>query len=302
MQKKTLFLTGIGRSGTTLLQQMLHAHSQINFQPETHFFKKYIVPLLLGKSFSSQEFLSLAAEDIYLKRLPEKERGILLSLEPNLENLSKGFERILPVESCLFGADKDTEYVRYFPHLKKVYPDAFVINIIRDPRDVTLSRKKTPWGAKRSTTFHAAEYIYYFKKMQREGAALFGEKYMELKFEDLISAPSETLKMLTSNLGLDFETEMLTYEKQAKSLIAQDEKAWKGNADKPIMKENKNKWEHELDKKVVGLLENILNEEMKRLGYKISGVKSNLKTLAEYKLVRAAFALKTKREKPNGKI
>ena len=300
MQKKTLFLTGIGRSGTTLLQQMLHAHSQINFQPETHFFKKYIVPILLGKMFSGKEFLSLVAEDQYLKRLPEKDRTIILGLEPNLENLTSGFDRILQKDNCFFGADKDTEYVRYFPHLKKVYPEAYVINIIRDPREVTLSRKKTPWGAKRSTTFHAAEYVFYYRKMQREGAALFGKRYIVLKFEDLISAPSETLKKLCSDLDLSFENEMLTYGKQSESLIAQDEKAWKGNADKPIMAGNKNKWEKELDKNVVGLLESELKDEMTKMGYTISGAKPNLKTRAEYKLVNAAFTLKTKREKLNG--
>jgi len=300
MQKKTLFLTGIGRSGTTLLQQMLHAHSQINFQPETHFFKKYIVPQLLGKTLSNSALVSLIAEDNYLKRLPLYAQKILQNLKPNLLSLASGFDRILHVENCIYGADKDTEHVRYLPHLKKVYPNAFVINIIRDPRDVTLSRKKTPWGAKRSTVFHAAEYIYYFKKMQREGAALFGKQYIELKFEDLISAPSETLKTLTNALNLDFETEMLDYGKQANSLIAQDEKAWKGNADQPIIKENKNKWERELNPNVVGLLESELFEEMTGLGYEISGAKCNLKTKAEYKLVTAAFALKTQREKLHG--
>jgi len=37
-----IFIIGVGRSGTTLLQVMLNSHSKIAFLPETHFFRFYI--------------------------------------------------------------------------------------------------------------------------------------------------------------------------------------------------------------------------------------------------------------------
>jgi len=32
-----IFIVGVGRSGTSLVQSMLNAHSKIAFPPETHF-------------------------------------------------------------------------------------------------------------------------------------------------------------------------------------------------------------------------------------------------------------------------
>ena len=297
---KLLFLTGIGRSGTTLLQQMLHAHSQIDFKPETHFFKTYILPQLLGKANKNSSLANIAKGDTYLNRLEKKEREQILELPNTKQALEKGFENLLTNRGLAYGADKDTEYVRYFPHLKNAYPDLSLINMLRDPRDVVLSRKKTPWGAKRSLVFHAAEYVYYFKKNRREGPNLFGERYHEVQFERLIENPKEEVTKVLNALGLTFEESVLDYAKHSNSLIAEDEKAWKGNADKPILKGNSNKWQTELDKGVIALIESEIGEEMQQLGYPLSGYKYNTVKKIEFKAVMAAFAYKSRKEALNG--
>ena len=37
-----IFIVGVGRSGTSLLQSMLNTHSKMSFIPETHFLRKYV--------------------------------------------------------------------------------------------------------------------------------------------------------------------------------------------------------------------------------------------------------------------
>jgi hypothetical protein len=298
--RKLLFLTGIGRSGTTLLQQMLHAHSQIDFKPETHYFKSYILPLLLGKEKSLEVYSERSSSDSYLERLTPEDAKKLINIGGSEDSLIAGFKNLLCNNKVEFGADKDTEYVRYFPHLKKAYPESYLINIIRDPRDVVLSRRKTPWGSKRSAVFHAAEYVHYFKKNQLEGQKLFGNKYIKVQFEHLIESPKKEIKRVLDRLGLNFEEAVLDYSKNSSSLIANDEKAWKGNADKPILTENSNKWQSELDKGVVGLIESEIGSQMEELGYSLSGFKKNPLKVIEFKTVLAAFAFKSKREQLNG--
>ena len=293
---KLLFLTGIGRSGTTLLQQMLHAHSQIDFKPETHYFKSYILPLLLGKKEGEAKYKLDTSADSYLQRLQPEETSELIGLNVSRDELVNGFAKVLSNSHLEFGADKDTEYVRYFPHLKTAYPDSYLINILRDPRDVVLSRKKTPWGSKRTATFHAAEYVYYFKKNKAEGKELFGDRYIEVQFEALIENPEKEIKRVLAKLGLSFEKAVLEYSENSSSLIADDEKAWKGNADKAILKGNSNKWESELDKGVVGLIESEIGSQMQELGYSLSGYKMSLIKAIEFKTVLAAFAFKSKKE------
>jgi hypothetical protein len=297
---KLLFLTGVGRSGTTLLQQMLHAHSEIAFKPETHFFKSYILPFLLAKSHSDEVYKRAAGQDKYLERLTDEERLALINSNYNFNAISSSFQNLLMNSATSIGADKDTEYVRYFPHLKKVYPECYVINMIRDPRDVVLSRIKTPWGSKRSVTFHAAEYTYYLKKNRKEGPELFGDHYIEVKYEDLITDPQKELIHILNRMGLTFESNILDYSKKGSTLIAEDEKAWKDNAGKPILKGNANKWKDELDKSVVGILENNLSLEMEELGYEKSGARPALLKSLEFYGVYSAFQLKSRKERIRG--
>ena len=57
-----IFIVGVGRSGTSLLQAMLNAHSKITFTPETHFIKSY-----LSKKFKLSECKNKIFKDKYLK-------------------------------------------------------------------------------------------------------------------------------------------------------------------------------------------------------------------------------------------
>ena len=187
MDRQLLFLTGIGRSGTTLVQQMLHSHPQINFQPETHFFKHYILPVLMGRKWSVENYRVKLEEDKYISRLPSDLKRILRESDVCVDALKSAFIRVLNNAPSHFGADKDTEYVRYFPHLKKVFPHAYLLNVVRDPRDVVLSRTKTPWGEKRSAVFHAAEYVHYFRRNKTEGPQFYKDHYREIRYEDLLN-------------------------------------------------------------------------------------------------------------------
>ena len=55
-QLKTIFVTGVGRSGTTLIQSMLNAHPQVGVPPEHQMVKRYLVPAIHGKlRFSSKD-------------------------------------------------------------------------------------------------------------------------------------------------------------------------------------------------------------------------------------------------------
>jgi hypothetical protein len=298
--KHLLFLTGIGRSGTTLLQKLLNAHSQISFEPETHFFKRFILPFQIDKKVDLQNFGKSLEDDKYLKRLSDKKRNHLIASAPELRDCIKRFDDVLKMDGQMFGADKDTEYVRYLPHLANAYPESFLLNIIRDPRDVVLSRTKTPWGAKRSAIFHAAEYVHYLKRNRKEGIEFFADRYMEVRFEDLLIETKRTITSITKWLNLKLENQMLSNQSTNDDLIADDEREWKGNAEKEINTENTNKWKEELGENVVGLLEENLMEEMNSYEYSISGSKPGSVSRLMFSIYTKAFENKTKRERLNG--
>ena len=67
-----IFIVGVGRSGTSLLQSMLASHSQISFLPETAFIRKYIVKNKLQKWIAElgvANALKMIKEDEVLSRI-----------------------------------------------------------------------------------------------------------------------------------------------------------------------------------------------------------------------------------------
>lgn len=296
MTSGVVFITGVGRSGTTVLQSMLHAHSAFQFPPETHFFKRHILPFQLSKKLPSQAALE---SDPFLNRLSEEERKtVLLAEHKGLNDLKKSFESILggPNGSPFIG-DKDTEYVRYFPHLKQLYPDAYMIHIMRDPRDVVASRLKTSWGAKRSLEFHIAEYQYYLKKVRKEGPELFGDRFIEIKYEDLLKDPTQQLSTLLSKMGLEFESAMLEFYKKDQGLIAEDEKEWKGNVSKPLQTANSGKWKESLSEKQAALVQKGIRPFFREMGYELIDLKPSRAKQLKVRLLKKLFAGKTIKER-----
>lgn len=295
--KGVIFLTGVGRSGTTLLQSLLHAHSEINFSVETHFFKRHILPVMLGGSIPGSSVLK---QDSYLKRLQAEKLQKILSVEAqSLDDLVEMFFEIMSPEGdsdCVYLGDKDTEYVRYLPHLKRLMPEAFFIHIIRDPRDVVASRLKTEWGAKRSKEFHMAEYQYYLKKVLKEGPLLFGNRYIQLKYEDLLDNPERQLTAIFGKLNLKYESQVLDFYKSGNELVAEDEKKWKENVSKPLKKGNSGNWRKSLSNKDAAALQSGLEFFFEEQGYEMVNEGSSMIQQLKIHAVRQLFAGKTFKE------
>lgn len=293
--RQLVFVTGVGRSGTTLLQSMLHAHSQIHFPPETHFFKRYVLPFLLyGKRPGWNEL----ENDEYLKRLDPALRQMVIEAPLQIvQDYREVFVKILQGSDneVLFG-DKDTEYVRYIPHVKKVYPKARWLHIIRDPRDVIASRLQTEWGGKRGLAFHVAEYQYYIAKVQRDLKQCFPKTHHELRYEDLLAQPEEELQRVMDFLQLPFEPQMLSFYKGSATLVAKNEEKWKQKVSQPLDAKNHGKWRESLSLRQAALIEEGLQTFMEEYQYVPVGQKCDLPQRLQRNVWRCAFQYKTWKE------
>ena len=106
----------------------------------------------------------------------------------------------------------DPDNVLHVERVKRDLPNALFVHIIRDGRDIALSLKKmggfTPLPWDRSPTNSLVATALYWQWMVRQGRAQ-GRKYpadtIEVRYEDLIANPRETLAKLGGFIDHDLD-------------------------------------------------------------------------------------------------
>src|SRR5207244_11913374 len=89
--------------------------------------------------------------------------------------------------------------------ISAVYPDARFVHIIRDGRDVARSLVSHDWGP--SSITEAAERWRAAITAAREAAP--AERYREVRYEDVLERPDETIAALYDWLGLKYDDRIL---------------------------------------------------------------------------------------------
>jgi hypothetical protein len=103
-----------------------------------------------------------------------------------------------PWEAILWG-DKTPAYMEELPLLAKLYPRARFVHLVRDPRDCVLSTQDA-WGNTPLRT--AQEWADRVRRCREAGVALGPERYIELRYEDLVDAVRERLAAVFDFLGV----------------------------------------------------------------------------------------------------
>src|SRR5690606_3287517 len=80
--------------------------------------------------------------------------------------------------------DKDPRNLDFIKSINESFPDARIIHIIRDPRDVVLSRTKADWSKSWPFFMHPAMYNTQIVRGRSLAKELLNERYFELFYED----------------------------------------------------------------------------------------------------------------------
>lgn len=163
---KPIFVIGLPRSGTTLVEAILGAHPNV-------------VPL--GERGTAGFLL----RDIIEQNLP-------FTTDAAAE-LVKEDQRLLPnlPTSAVAYVDKMPENYRLVGFLKMAYPNSRIISLRRDPRDIALSMWKSHFsGSVLSYTYNwdwmAAKFNLYARSMDHWQSVLPGD-ILDVRYEDLVA-------------------------------------------------------------------------------------------------------------------
>jgi hypothetical protein len=218
------FIVGVGRSGTTMLRLMLDAHPELAIPPETHFVPDLIDAIEGGAS---------PAEAVEVMRSVRQWGDLQIEAAEVLERFER-LDRFEPDAALrafyvIYAArhekprwgEKTPAYVRHMRKIERALPEARFIHVIRDGRDVALSRwKRTLGEGKRAPASQVAEgWQRRIRRAQKQGRRL--RHYLELRYEDLVTDTEPNLRRISDFLEIDFDPAMLRYYEHAADRMAE---------------------------------------------------------------------------------
>ena len=250
--KPPIFIVGCGRSGTTLMRLILNRHPNIAIPEETWFYpdaydKK---DKLLGANNWKESWTDYLYDRTRL-HFPQLKKNDILD-EVQRYNLNQVPELISVInrqfarkEGKIRWGDKTPGYVLHLPLLKKLYPDAKVIHMIRDGRDVVPSILRY-WDVGPQTDNFTETVRYWQKHVSagiKDGIQVFGDDYLEIKYENLIDETEVILKNICQFIQEDFDKGLL---KSNPKIDKVPDWEWHIKTKDKIDPSNKSKWRHNM--------------------------------------------------------
>jgi len=195
-----VFICGMFRSGSTLLERVLAAHPEFTAGGESEFF-----PRLVLREF--HDFPD-GLENITAEELLEW-RNAHESLSTRLTG---GSGRL---------TDKRPDNFLYIGLIKAVLPSARFIVTERDWRDVALSIFSTRLGAMQNYATRLSDLRHYIAQQERlvdHWASVLGDDLLRIRYEKLAREPRSSVGRLLDALGEDWDDRCLEFDKLESSV------------------------------------------------------------------------------------
>ena len=227
-QQAPIFVVGGQRSGTTMLRLMLNSHPHIAIPFESDFIPRFYRRLAEYGDLSSEKNVSRLLDDIaerpFVKRgkLVQDKEAILARYPRTYPDLIRAIYEVYAENEgkCRWG-DKDPSYVTELNVLWKLFPNCRIVHIVRDGRDVAISLRELEWGSKNLFKL-ARDWKWQVTLGHKMGEMLAPEYYIEIRYEDLVLAPEQTLRRICYFIGESYFPEMLSYHETATAIMPLD--------------------------------------------------------------------------------
>lgn len=269
---KPVFVVGMNGSGTTMLLDSLGQHPELyGFPWETKLIPHWIASVgKFGDLEIDENFLSLWNSVCMLpdfRRVNDGVDGVPPSLPENWRQFPRNLASILDAVFRFFAlkegktrwCEKTPQHVQHMPKLKKLFPNAKFIHIIRDCRASVASNYRRFGSTPEYTAWRWRNVV---QEGRQQGVKL-GNSYMEINYEEVTTNPQHWMREICSFLELPFD-EVVLLSARRQDL---DTKSHGSNVGK--IEANTAKWKQHLSSRTVLQIEKISGALLQELGYSI---------------------------------
>jgi|LauGreSBDMM110SN_4_FD.fasta_scaffold57114_2 hypothetical protein len=229
-QLEVVFIMGTPRSGTTLLQKTVEAHTSLfSIEGETAI-------------FSFQNFWE--ANRFHFRLEKEKRDYYLNQARDNVDFFSKCVNYLSSLNSNKIFVEKTPQHIKHLGFLIKHFPKAKFVHIVRDGRDCFCSARLHPFIPQSKSIITFSKYYDYCLK---QGIEFYDhEQVYTLKYEDFVADPKQHLKKLMNFMNLKLEDQQLMVSSRSSDKRAKLNQFNKLN--EPISNVSVERWRNELSK------------------------------------------------------
>lgn len=202
-QKINIFIVGLHRSGSTLLEQMLSSNPKFTSYGELPYFAD-----LITKNFPDQNLINFKSEihETKIKKFLSigEEYNFKLSLTSN------------------FSLDKMLSNFRMVGFISTCIPNSVIVHIHRNKNDNLFSILSNYYEYNEALwSYNIKNLLQYYddyNSLMRHWKKFLNHKIIDIKYEEIISNPKEELSKILNILNLKWNDNYLNYTKN-KNLV-----------------------------------------------------------------------------------
>jgi hypothetical protein len=275
---RPIIVLGCPRSGTTILQVMLHSHHRIAIPPESRFvLPAYRRRLQFGDLEERANRRALARFIVrrghLFKDLGLDRRETVQQIVKGPHTLGSAIGVVLHAYAARFDrprwGDKRPAYHNHIDVVMRLFPDAQIVHVLRDPRDCVASLKRMPWWQRDS--YHAVSAWAQSIDHTDEAIRRWPGVVTRVQYERLVADPETELEALCAALGEEYDPAMAEPELVAPSAVP-ERKHWHSHTRMSPTTRRVGRWREDLEEWEAALCETVLGERMKSFGYELTGV------------------------------
>ena len=230
MSELPVFVVGMPRSGTSLVEQILDRHPDIYGIGENNLINQYLLDYIRHKpylekfsdcfaAFTQQELHEISSD--YCNKIIQETDG-------------KPYKRII---------NKMPDNFRLIPFIRMLFPNARIIHCARNPLDTCLSIYFQIFSGLHYYAYNQrklARYYNLYQSLMKHYTETLNIEVMNIQYEELVSDQELWSKQLIEYCGLEWNDACLDFHKSDRHVRT----ASKDQVNKPIYTSSVNRWKN----------------------------------------------------------